>query len=545
MQNSYLSGRALTDYSFSTLFCLPYCESLKNAKKAVSCKTSKIAGSCFSVKGIVLCAASLERRMAHLIAAAALATPLVNTITLLFLRLFSTALPSNEVPNPKPIAKEPDPEPIDLIPAPLFEPTKKLDPSEVLNKILLFFGNDFRSQNQVVDIIQMIELKGLFTPTFRKILDKFKTETPSVLPIELLISEIETKINHPLTSSAQSLVTEMYNSVLYNFVIKIVAYYSNNPENRPVYESVMETIKETKLLDDIVNDMINQSFMNLLPPFIEREMRLYIQESQPSKKREKAAIDCQKIKFLDYLYGQISKKMIPIEYAQKYIEGLTFKIYIECFSLPIIDRFRMRHPLLPQSEPEDTSQKNPLLDQLFADLKKKFGKFDHQPEIAQVALNHFIKTFVFQFLEPYFCGEITANNEPINRISLMEFFMDQLPNFVEEMQMENLEDLLYDEYIKQSIYGLYRYILSSMYENAASYEIEEKNDEYPEGTPEFDQLIKALRVALPKDFPDRMLSEDEDFRLEVAEILKQVNKERYFAHEEDKKDLALHTACNL
>ncbi|HEX2583070.1 MAG TPA: hypothetical protein VHL30_03035 [Chlamydiales bacterium] len=101
----------------------------------------------------------------------------------------------------------------------------------------------------------------------------------------------------------------------------------------------------------------------------------------------------------------------------------------------------------------------------------------------------FIEKFVDQFLWPYIQGKVAAENEPPNRVSMMELLKNALvENGRTGLSDQEIEKIALAEYLYRSCLGLYIHLKTI--------------GEIESTTPEFDVLIRALTKSLPKDFPD-------------------------------------------
>ena len=139
-----------------------------------------------------------------------------------------------------------------------------------------------------------------------------------------------------------------------------------------------------------------------------------------------------------------------------------------------------------------------------------------------VTMEEFVKTFVEAFLHPYITGHITKEMETKERKPMIEELFSELEKrFPEEStnNKERIETIACDHYLFCATQGLYVHCKKHGGETIA-----------PESEG-YDALVIALTEALPKDFPHKLLSQEE-LRKRVADVLQQVNIRRLCHYQE-------------
>lgn len=116
-------------------------------------------------------------------------------------------------------------------------------------------------------------------------------------------------------------------------------------------------------------------------------------------------------------------------------------------------------------------------------------------DIKHDKFHSYIHEHVFKFLHPYVTGQINAENESPDRLTIIESLFKKLPAEAIHHKDE-IREIAFHAYIKAACYGLY------------------VNRKVSKGiitaySAEFNILLDALQKGISKDFPDKKLSETE------------------------------------
>ena len=131
----------------------------------------------------------------------------------------------------------------------------------------------------------------------------------------------------------------------------------------------------------------------------------------------------------------------------------------------------------------------------------------------------FIKNFVGSFLHPYITGQITRETDPKNRKPMIEVLQEKMPGF-EPSKKGEVEEMALSAFFEKAALGLY----VNQQRGASSTDLTSKS-------PEFEILVNALTEALPREFPNIKISE-QNLREKASKALDVVNEERKLAQEE-------------
>ena len=133
-----------------------------------------------------------------------------------------------------------------------------------------------------------------------------------------------------------------------------------------------------------------------------------------------------------------------------------------------------------------------------------------------VSMEEFVKNFVAAFLHPYITGQITKETESKERKPMIEELFSELKKkFPEECtsKKEKIEAIAFDHYLFCAAQGLYVHC-----KKRGGEMITLENEEY-------NALLSALEEALPKDFPQKTVSQEKLKEL-AANTLRDFNMQR-------------------
>lgn len=190
-----------------------------------------------------------------------------------------------------------------------------------------------------------------------------------------------------------------------------------------------------------------------------------------------------------------------------FVEGNLEEIEQQAFHIFIEERIRQHF-----KEAKVTGIQ-PLMESLSNEVKINFPSLAINPnEIYKHVLDHLsaflggstkqkIQDHVHDFLQPYFLGTITPENEPKDRPALM----DQLQASIQtEMSLTEMQQLALDAYFFESIRGMDM----ALNRNSSVYSpLPPTYNPLPPTSLVRVQILHALIPALAKDFPDHSMTE--------------------------------------
>lgn len=246
--NNYLSVNAMHGYSLYTLFVQPYKESYNNFLKAIEKEKLSFTSP---KKNIEI----LFKRVKHLVCSALLFVPVLNTITLLFLRLFNKSAFNEIQKNPtqkkpsqkktsqnKPVLKEPKKTPSHFEGKPFFKESKDI-PSHIDGKIKeteeqIAWNNIQRLLfDKRLDLTYIPNSQTDNTPLIGEIREKIKQYTDDPVKqneleqeiLEQFISDIITRFTHPYLTGKMKHADNLNRTPLIARFIEKMKFFDNTP----------------------------------------------------------------------------------------------------------------------------------------------------------------------------------------------------------------------------------------------------------------------------------------------------------------------------